>query len=154
MLKSGDILNELVGCGQIRDYKKILYVLWSKSDHTSDFEFRYLFNSFTEFPLYRARPSSINFEKTACYELITKSLAPSGVDSEYLLTHVAHMFQEPDKPPAIIISLAGKPGSGKCVFQQLLTALFPHSVLSYRDFATFQDKFNEEQKTALYLILE
>lgn len=60
----------------------------------------------------------------------------------YLLRFLAHMIQNPEEKPGVMIVLLGGQGTGKGAFFQLLSKIWRHSVLQVSDVDRVTGRFN------------
>jgi len=60
----------------------------------------------------------------------------------YLIRFLAHMVQRPEEKPGVMIILLGRQGTGKGMFFQLLSQLWPRTTLVVSDIAQVVGQFN------------
>ena len=61
---------------------------------------------------------------------------------EYLIQFLAHMVQRPEEKPGVMIIFLGRQGTGKGMFFQLLSKLWPRTTLVVSDIAQVVGQFN------------
>ena len=61
---------------------------------------------------------------------------------QYLIQFLAHMVQRPEEKPGVMIILLGRQGTGKGMFFQLLSKLWPRTTLVVSDIAQVVGQFN------------
>ena len=61
---------------------------------------------------------------------------------QYLIRFLAHMVQRPEEKPGVMIIFLGRQGTGKGMFFQLLSKLWPRTTLVVSDIAQVVGQFN------------
>ncbi len=116
------------------------------------------YNTFSGFCLDQDIPTTINFEKTAIFELLQRLTNFHEESFQYLCSFVSRKLNFPfRKMPISLCWIKTKQGCGKGSLARFLEALFScnaNVLISWNRMSQFTSQFNSEIQHALWLVLE